>query len=45
MEKYSNIAKRQVAILYELVFSNSKYLTYDYFKKVFYITEKTIFKR
>lgn len=42
MEKYSNIAKRQVAILYELVFSNSKYLTYDYFKKVFYITEKTI---
>ena len=39
---YSNIAKRQVAILYELVFSNGKYLTYDYFKKVFYITEKTI---
>ena len=42
MEKYSNIAKRQVAILYELVFSNGKYLTYDYFKKIFYITEKTI---
>ena len=41
MEKYSNIEKRQFALLYDLVFSNT-YLTYDYLKNLFNITEKTI---